>query len=378
VGQVPRQPILSHPQARVVLAPNAFKGTLTAAQAAEAMAVGVRAVLPRVECIEAPIADGGDGSVAAFLAAGFQPRHFTARGPTGEPVEAVWAWRDGTAVVELAGTCGMALLPGGHPAPMTSSTLGLGDVIADALDAGATSLLVCLGGSASTDGGTGLLVALGARLRDDIGLPVAPGGAGLRRIDELDLDGLDPRLGTVEITLAVDVLSPLLGDSGAAHVFAPQKGADAHEVVALAAGLGVWAHVLARTTGRDVASIPGSGAAGGTAAALMAVCGAQPRSGADVIASMTGLDSAIEGADLVVTGEGRFDHQSALGKGCSLVIERAHRLDVPVLLVAGSVDVDALVNLGLSGWAEAGPVGADARRQLEVATAAAVRDWSGG
>lgn len=395
MGQVPPPRILSHDglpshsmdelaagsSLRVVLAPNAFKGTLSPAAAAAAMAEGTRRSLPAASLTLLPIADGGDGSVDAFVAAGFDAIEVSARGPLGEPSRTVVAVRDGGAVVELARTCGMARLPAAVPAPMATSTLGVGDAIGAVLDMGCREILVCVGGSASTDGGAGALVALGARLLDESGHDVPPNGANLARIASLDLSGLDPRLSESRITVAVDVESPLVGELGAAMVFAPQKGAAPDEVALLDAGLRSWARLLAAETGIDTSALAGAGAAGGTPAALVAACRASMSPGADLIAQLVGLDEAIEGADLVITGEGRLDEQSALGKGAFAVAARAVTTGVPVLAVCGSIGLDTatLGELGLAGWASCGPPDAEgAADRLAAATETAVRDWASG
>jgi glycerate kinase len=348
-------PIILPPDPRrVLVAPNAFKGTLSAHEAAEAMAVGVHRARPDAEVRLLPLADGGDGSVDAFVAAGYSPVSVEVRGPTGVPGRALIAVQDGQAVVELANACGLSRLPGGVAAPMTSSTLGLGDALLGALATGATAVTVCLGGSASTDGGAGMLVALGARLLDDAGRTVAPSGAELLRIARLDVSGLDPRLRGVAITVAVDVGSPLHGPAGAAAVFGPQKGATSDDVALLDAGLRHWSSALAAATGRDVAALPGSGAAGGTAAALVAVLGATTAPGAGLIADLVGLDAAIEHADLVITGEGRLDEQTVLGKGAADVAARCLRQGRPAVAVCGEVGVsaDAMDALGFASWGD--------------------------
>lgn len=363
---MPRTPILSQEAAalprvpaglpraplRVVIAPNAFKGSLTAHEAAGAMTVGVQRVVPDAECVLRPMADGGDGSLAAFVASGFVRRPVTTRGPTGRPVDASYATDGATAVVELASTCGMALLPGGEPAPMTSTTEGLGDAIRAALDGSPSRIIVCLGGSASTDGGTGLLVSLGARLLDRDGAPVAPGGAWLHRIADVDLSLLDARLRDTDITIAADVTSPLCGPNGAAVVFAPQKGATPAEVAELDAGLRCWAAALARATGMDVSSMPGAGAAGGAGAALLAACAATLAPGAELIADLIGLDDAIADADVVLTGEGRLDAQSVLGKGAVAVASRARARGVAAIAVCGVVELrdSDLRSAGFEAW----------------------------
>ena len=368
----------------VLIAPNAYKGSLAAPAVAGAMAEGVRQVLPDASVRLLPLADGGDGSVDAFVASGFAPVPVTVRGPTGEPVHATIALRTGHAVVELADACGMARLPGGLLAPMTSTTLGLGDAMLAALDEGATRITVCLGGSASTDGGAGLLVALGARLLDVDGRHVDPGGRSLASITHLDLSELDPRLADVAFDAAVDVTSPLYGPTGAAAVFAPQKGATPDEVAQLDAGLRAWASTLHSATGRDVSTAPGSGAAGGTAAALMAVLGAHARPGAALIAGVVGLDEAIDESDLVITGEGRLDEQTALGKGAIDVASRCRAAGRDVIAVCGQVALDdeAMVAAGFAAWDDCLSHAVDAddaeRRAAELvatATAEALRRW---
>jgi glycerate kinase len=369
---------------RVVVAPNAFKGSLSAPEAAGAMAAGVRAAVPDAECLLRPMADGGDGSVEAFISSGYVRRPVTTRGPTGRAVNASWATDGPTAVVEVASTCGLGLLPGGEPAPMTSTTEGLGDAIRAALDDGAARIIVCLGGSASTDGGTGLLVALGARLLDAHGAAVPPGGGSLARIASLDLSLLDTRLRDVAITIAADVTSPLHGPHGAAFVFAPQKGATPPEVSWLDAGLRSWGDVLARTTGTDVSAMPGAGAAGGAGAALLAACGASMSPGAALIAELVDLDEAIASARLVLTGEGRLDSQSALGKGAVAVATRARARGVPVLAVCGVIALDdvSLRAAGFDAWQDCASRADDpdqaiarAAELVSAATAAAVRSW---
>lgn len=321
---------------RVVVAPNAFKGSMSAVDAADAMAAGVRAALPDAVVDLAPIADGGDGSVAAFIRAGFSPRRCTSRGPTGAPVDALFAVHPGTAVVELADSCGMARLPDGRLEPMTSSTLGLGDAMRAALDTGAEEVIVCLGGSASTDGGAGLLVALGARLLDVAGREIPPSGAALADVATLDLTDLDGRLRRVRLVAAVDVDSPLTGPTGAAAVFAPQKGATAGQVDALDAALTRWATVVEAAVGLSVADVPGAGAAGGTGAALLAL-GAEIRPGFAEVARAIDLPGRVARADLVLTGEGRLDEQSARGKGVGGVASLAATARIPVIAVCGEI-----------------------------------------
>lgn len=360
---------------RIVLAPNAFKGTLTAGQAAEAMRRGVEAVLPGAACVLSPIADGGDGSVDTFVAAGFDRVAVRARDAIGIWHEADIAVRGDRAVVEVANSCGLALLGDDHH-PLTSSTLGLGDAIRGALDERVSHVTVCLGGSASTDGGAGMLVALGARLVGVDEREVKPCGAHLGHAARLDLDGLDPRLRHTGMDVIADVASPLHGPQGAAFVFAPQKGASAEEVVRLDDALRHWGRVLEAATGRDVNGLPAGGAAGGTGAAMAAVFGAPLHSGAAIL-DLVDLPRALDTADLVITGEGRLDASTLAGKGCAGVIRMASEAGIPALAVCGGVDLtpEALARLEVVGaWAtgDAGPSAADS---LTAATGRALRDW---
>jgi glycerate kinase len=335
---------------RIVLAPNAFKGTLTAEAAAAAMAAGVRDALPSADILLRPLADGGDGSLDALVSAGFTRHPVTTRGPTGEPVESSFVIRDRVAVAELADSCGLGRLPAGRLVPMTSNTAGLGDAIRAALSADVDDVVICVGGSASTDGGAGMLMALGAVLRDAHAETVQPGGGSLGSIVDVNLSDIDPRLAGVSIIVATDVTSPLLGPTGAAAVFGPQKGADAHEVAELESGLTSWSDALARLTGVDARTEPGAGAAGGTAFAAIAALDAHIISGAQFIATAIGLADAIAEADLVITGEGALDLQSTLGKGTGFVARLAEERGVPCIAICGrlELDEDQLAQMGIT------------------------------
>jgi glycerate 2-kinase len=322
---------------RIVIAPDKFKGSLAATQVAAAIAAGLRAELPAAELVTVPVADGGDGTVDAAVAAGFERVPVTASGPTGEPVQASYARRGEAAVVELAGVCGLARLPGGRREPLAASSFGAGEVLAAALDAGARQIIVGVGGSASTDGGAGLLQALGARVLDERGgrLHRGLGGGTLPDVAALDLTGLHPALEAAVLTVATDVDNPLIGPDGAAEVFGPQKGASPAQVDELASGLRHWAAVVAATTGADWSRAPGSGAAGGVGFAAMAVLGAEPRPGIGLVLDLVGFDAALAGAALVITGEGSLDTQSLSGKAPVGVARAAARRGVPVVAVAG-------------------------------------------
>ncbi|WP_198597783.1 glycerate kinase [Blastococcus atacamensis] len=327
------------PVVRIVIAPDSFKGTLSADDAAAAIAAGARRALPDADLVLRPVADGGEGTVAAAVRAGAGLRTARVTGPDGEAVDAAFAVDGTTAVVELAAAAGLDLLD--RPAPMTATTRGVGELVLAALDGGARRIVLGLGGSATTDGGAGMLQALGARLLDAAGNEVGPGGAGLAGIARMDLSPLDQRLRGTRIVVATDVDNPLTGPSGAAAVFGPQKGATAEEVALLDAALSRYASVLMHAVGAWVERRPGAGAAGGTAAGAMAVLGAEVVSGAAMVCELVGLDAALEGADLVVTGEGAFDEQSLRGKAPAEVAGRARAAGVPCVVLAGSVRVPA-------------------------------------
>ncbi|HEY0716553.1 MAG TPA: glycerate kinase [Streptosporangiaceae bacterium] len=330
---------------RIVIAPDKFKGSLPAAEVAAALAAGLRDALGAAELIMIPVADGGDGTVDAAVAAGFARVPVTAAGPTGEPVAASYARRGDLALVELATVCGLERLPGGRLEPLASSSYGAGQVIRAALAAGARELVLAVGGSASTDGGAGMLQALGAQVLGARGEPLGRGGGALADVTTLDLtglvgsglvgSGLDPAAREARITLAVDVQNPLTGPDGAAAVFGPQKGATPEQVAQLDGALRRWAGLVAGVTGRDWSQAPGAGAAGGVGFAALAVLGAQRRSGIEMILDLVGFDAALDGADLVVTGEGSLDTQSLAGKAPIGVARAAAARGIPVVAVPG-------------------------------------------
>jgi glycerate 2-kinase len=320
---------------RIVIAPDKFKGSLPAAAVAAAITAGLRAVCPGAELVTIPVADGGEGTVDAAVAAGFERVPVTAAGPVGDPVQASYARRGEVAVVELACVCGLARLPGGRREPLTASSFGAGEVLRAALEAGPRRIILGVGGSASTDGGAGLLQALGARVLDAQGEQIGLGGAALRDVASLDLTGLHPALRAAVLILAADVDNPLTGPDGAAEVYGPQKGASPAEVAVLAEGLRHWAAVVAVATGADWSPAPGSGAAGGVGFAARAVLAAQSRPGIGLVLELAGFDAALAGADLVITGEGSLDRQSLAGKAPVGVARAAARLGIPVVAVAG-------------------------------------------
>jgi len=356
---------------RVVVAPDKFKGSMAAAGVAAAVAAGLRAVRGDAEIVTLPVADGGDGTVDAAVAAGFERIPVTAAGPVGDQVRASYARRGEVAVAEMACVCGLALLPASRRAPLTASSFGAGEVLRAALEAGARQVVLGVGGSASTDGGAGLLQALGARVLDGRGDPLGrevggrrlAGGADLGQVATLDLSGLDPRLhpagrgapGAAELTLAADVDNPLTGPDGAAAVYGPQKGASPADVAQLEAGMRRWADVVAAAVGQDRSRAPGAGAAGGVGFAALAVLGARMRPGIELVLELTGFASRLAGADLVITGEGSLDAQSLAGKAPVGVARAAARLGVPVVAVAGRSTLTA-AELAAAGIAAVYPL----------------------
>ena len=360
-------------QARLLIAPLAFKGTLSARRVAAAMARGACAFARGrigLRLDVCPMADGGDGSLDALVASGYTRVMTTTRGATGNLGAAFVAVSDQSAAVEIANACGLARQLAFGLDPLGASSHGLGDAIRTALDSEPATLTIFLGGSASTDGGAGMLQALGASLRDAHGGEVEASGRSLREITALDITGLDPRLAGIDITIATDVTSPLTGTQGAAHVFAPQKGASPDDVIALDTGLQHWRRLLADATGVDAADEAGAGAAGGVGAAAMAILQGRCRSGFDVIAALVGLDMRIADADAVLTGEGAFDSQSMLGKGTVRLLAQAQQSGTPAGLVCGRIDVPAadLVRLGAISATAPGHDGNGTGAAVEAAT----------
>ena len=337
---------------KIVICPDSFKESLPASAAAQAIAEGVREVWPDADCVCLPLADGGEGTLDALVSAtGGQLLTRWVQGPLGAPVNARFAvLGDGkTALIEMAEAAGLPLLSPAQRDPLRTSTYGVGELIAAALDLGVTRILLGLGGSATQDGGAGMLQALGARLLDAQGQPLPPGGAALGQLAQLHLDGLDPRLARVTVEVACDVDHPLCGPRGSSAVFAPQKGADAAAVALLDAALAHWGAQLAQATGRQVAELPGAGAAGGMGAAALAVFAARLRPGIDWVMDALDFNAALHGADWVISGEGRADGQSAGGKVISGVARRAQAAGVPLLVLAGSLGdgYQALYPLGV-------------------------------
>lgn len=341
----------------VVVALDSFKGSLSARRATAAVARGLRRHSTAPVVHEHPVADGGDGTLDALAGAGFTSVPVSSTDPLGRPVEAAYASRDGVAVVELAAASGLDLVgdvPSTPRRAAESSTYGTGRLIAAALDAGHRTVVVGLGGSATTDGGSGLLAALGARLFDAGGTELDATTSPLAAVRAVDVTGLHPGLtgpDRVELVVACDVDNPLLGAHGAAAVYGPQKGADAAAVAELDAALARWADLLHAATGVDAAPLPGAGAAGGSGFALFTL-GASARRGIDLVLELTGLEQRLTGARLVVTGEGRLDHQTLRGKAPAGVAAAARRAGATVVAAAGSCALDR-AELAAAGFARA-------------------------
>lgn len=321
----------------ILVAAGAFKHSLTADAACAAIARGLRASPLRLPVIEAPIADGGNGTLDAFLHRGGQRLSATVRGPLGAPVEATFGMLpDGeTAIIEMALASGLELID--KPDALAASTYGTGELIHAALDRGARRVIIGVGGSATTDGGAGCLQALGLRLSDGYGHPIPAGGGGLEHLAFIDHAHLDRRLIDTEMIVAADVENPAIGPDGAAAVFGPQKGASPAEVRQLDAALSHWFKLSKEATGLDVRFIVGGGAAGALAAGLMAFTNARIRSGIDLLLDYTNFDALLADARLVITGEGKLDAQSLRGKGPIGVARRAQAHGIPVIALAGSI-----------------------------------------
>lgn len=369
---------------KVVIAPQEFKGTLTATQAARAIASAVRHALPGATVVLRPMADGGPGMLDALLAAHRGKRHrLQVTGPYGEPVTAAWGvLPGGEAIIESAQACGLMHVRGAMQ-PLTATTRGVGELILAALDAKPSSILIGVGGSATNDGGTGMARALGARFLDGAGRDLPEGGGALERLDRVVLDGLDARLTYTHIRVLADVDNPLTGPRGAAAVFGPQKGASPADVATLDAALGRLAAKTAAAGRPGLDALAGAGAAGGLGFGLAAFCGAGLVPGADEIARALGLREALAGADLCITGEGRLDGQTAGGKTVQRVADLAAEVGVPVIAVAGQLGegwerlaARLAAVAAIADDAEASAC--EAARGLRLTAEAVLTRWSGG
>ncbi len=328
---------------KIVIAPNAFKNSLTAAQAADAMAAGVLRACPRAERLLIPVADGGDGMVEVLTESlGGCMHSAIVHGPRAEKVAAKFCYISSrkTAIIEMATASGLALLPPERRDPTLCTSFGTGELIRSALDLGAERIVLGIGGSATCEGATGLASALGIVFLDERGKPIRPYGATLNKIHSIDMSGLDARVARCVFEVACDVDNPLLGDNGASRIYSPQKGATPAQVEELEVGLANLAEVIHRELGKDVTTLAGGGAAGGMGAGMHAFFGAQLRKGIDVVLDLLAFDEKLADADLVITAEGRIDHQTAFGKAPAGVAGLAKKRGIPCLALAGGIGVD--------------------------------------
>ena len=328
---------------KIIIAPDKFKESLTAAEAAKAIARGIRRILPGAQLKIFPLSDGGEGLVET-LAEAAEGTIFstTVNDPLGGKVEARWALINNgqSAVVEMAEASGLSLLPPESRNPGVTSTYGTGELIIAALDKGCSEIIIGIGGSATNDGGAGMACALGAKLLDKDGRPLDPGGLELLKLDRIDISNLDPRIKDVSCKVASDVDNPLTGQHGASFVYGPQKGAKMDMVKELDRSLSHYASILKKDLGTDVEQIPGAGAAGGLGAGLIVFMGAELHSGIDLVLDTLKVEQEMDKACLIITGEGRLDKQSLRGKVPMGIAKRAKNYGVPVIVLAGSVEVD--------------------------------------
>ena len=338
---------------KVIVAPNSFKGSMSATQAANAIAAGVREVWPDATVVEIPVADGGEGTAEALVTANHGAyRWVNVEGPIGEPVLASYGVIDGgkTAVMELASASGFPLVTAARRDVRRASTYGFGQLLRAAMTEGAELIIAGIGGSATNDAGAGMAQAIGWHLLDERGAELPRGGAALIGLAQIFGQDVDPRWKSVRVRVACDVTNPLNGPQGASHVYGPQKGADPATVEMLDRALAHFAEIVRRDLRKDVANVPGAGAAGGTGAGMIAFLDAELTPGAPLIVGASGYDTQLVDADLVITGEGRADAQTAYGKAPGEVARRAQAAGVPVLLMAGSKGPgwEALADLGVT------------------------------
>ncbi|MBB6731834.1 glycerate kinase [Cohnella zeiphila] len=338
---------------KIVLAPDSYKGSLSAIEACRAMEEGIRRALPDADIVAVPMADGGEGTAQSLVdAMGGRFREATVANPLGEPVLAKYGiLEDGsTAVIEMAEASGLTLIPEAGRNPLLTTTFGTGQLIADALAQGCRRFVICLGGSATNDGGAGMVQALGGRLLDERGEELPYGGGYLDRLRELDVSGMDPRLKECEFSVACDVDNPLCGPRGASVVYGPQKGATPEMVDALDRNLEIWGRMIESKLGVPVLDAPGAGAAGGLGAAVLAFLNGELRRGIELVVDAGRLAEKVQGASLVLTGEGRSDFQTAMGKTPYGVALTARAQGVPVVLISGSIGpgIEALYEHGVT------------------------------
>lgn len=338
---------------RILVAPNYFKGSLTSLKVANCIEKGIKKVFTKAEVIKIPFADGGDGTVESITSAisGSKIINCKVIGPLGEKIDSFFGiLPDNTAVIEMAAASGLRLVPPGKRNPLITTTYGVGELIISALNYGCKKIIVGIGGSATNDGGAGMAQAIGVRLLDENGKEIRFGGGELKRLGKIDMSGIDNRIKDIEIIVASDVTNPLCGRNGASYVYGPQKGATHKMVKELDENLLNYAEIIKRDLKIDVKNIPGSGAAGGLGAGLLAFCGAKMREGFKLIAEITKLEEKVRESSLVITGEGKIDSQTLCGKAPYGVTQYAKKYNIPVIVIAGSVvgDLEIFHNAGMN------------------------------
>lgn len=327
---------------KVMIAPDSFKGTMTAFEVCEIMERAVEAAALKCEVIKMPIADGGEGSIEAF---GCEKIYCTVTGPELVEIGSCYGSAGDTAIIEMAACAGLPLMSEGNPE--TATTYGVGELIKHALDGGYRKFIVGLGGSATNDAGTGMASALGVKFYDDCGKTFIPTGLSLKDVKHIDISSLDERLSRSEIITMCDITNPLYGENGAAYIFAPQKGADPKMVKRLDSGLRHIAEIIRNALNIDVSRIAGGGAAGGTGAGMVAFLGSELKKGIDVVLDANNFDEHLKSCDFIFSGEGKFDSQSLRGKVVSGIAERAKNADIPLIVIAGAVDDASLSDIDL-------------------------------
>jgi glycerate kinase len=328
---------------KIVIAPDSYKESLSALEVATAIESGFREIFPTAEYVKLPVADGGEGTVEAMVAATCgRIVNVAVKGPLGEAVEGFYGLSgdEQCAFIEMAAASGLELVPAAQRDPLVTTSWGTGELIRHALDSGVKHIIIGIGGSATNDGGAGMVQALGAKLLDKQGQQIGPGGAALEALASIDVRELDKRLADCRIEVACDVTNPLTGKEGASAIFGPQKGATPKMIARLDQALGHYAKLIARDLDVEVLNLAGGGAAGGMGAGLFAFCGAELRRGIEIVTEALSLDAHVADADLVITGEGRIDSQTINGKVPVGVASVAKRYNVPVIGIAGSLTAD--------------------------------------
>ena len=328
---------------KIIIAPNALKGSLSAIDAADAIESGITRVMPNAEILKLPIADGGDG-LSNVLAKSLNASHIrcSVNNPIGKTIKAEYLYCEDQflAIIEMASAAGLALLKPSEYEPLHANTFGVGQMILSALDKGAKHIVLGIGGSATNDGGTGLAIALGFQFLDINKKPLIPGGINLSKIVSIDKTNVDPRLSRIKFQIACDVDNPLLGSRGAAKTYAPQKGATESEVEFLEKGFNNFANILSRSSEKDIRNNPGAGAAGGLGAGMMALFNVELSSGADLVLDLLEFEKHAAGADLVITSEGKLDEQTQYGKAPFVLAQRASKMHILCSVIAGQIDGD--------------------------------------